>query len=165
MTSKTIRRAGLGVLLTLAPVLAAPAIAQPAFVTAPVTPDMAVAAVDECARQLRAGSFDHDRLTEAGWVIAIRSEGDADIRGYRHPDNMILLNLFDNANVPDSCSVMAPTGRGLSLDSLRSALGEHLGARGRREGSEASWELDDLLIALKPMGSAGVIVELSPSRR
>ena len=169
-TGSAIRRkilwASLGLLLTLAPGLATPAIGQPAFVTAPVTPEQALAAVDECAQQLRAGTFDHLRLTQAGWVNAIRSEGgDVDLRGYRHPDNMILLNITDNANTSDSCSVMAPTGRGLSMDAMRFALGEHFAVRARREGDQSAWEPDGLRIVLKPMGSAGVIVELSPVGR
>ena len=162
----TILWVSLGLLLTLAPGPATPAIAQPAFVTAPVTPEQALAAVDECAQQLRAGTFDHQRLTQAGWVSAIRSEGgDVDLRGYRHPENMILLNITDNANAADSCSVMAPTGRGLSLEAMRSALGEHFAARARREGGQTAWDLNDLHIVLKPMGSAGVIIELSPGSR
>jgi hypothetical protein len=160
----TILGASLGLLVTLTVGFATPAIGQPAFVTAPVTPEQALAAVDECAQQLRAGTFDHQRLAEAGWVNAIRSEGgDSELRGYRHPDNMILLNITDNANASDSCSVMAPTGRGLSLDAMRSALGEHFAVRARREGGQSEWELDDLHIVLKPMGNVGIIVELSPA--
>ena len=151
----------------LALLLAAQAPADPpAFATAPVTPEMAVAAVDECAWQLRAAAFDHRRLTDAGWVDVIRSDGDeAVIRGYRHRDNMILLHLFDNANESDKCAVMAPTGMGLSLDSMRSALAGRLGARPRRRDSQTMWELDDLRVVLRPMVSAGVLVELSPRRR
>ncbi len=153
--------------------LAIPAVAQPDFVTAPVTAQMAVAAVDECALQLRAPAFDHQRLTQAGWVDAIRSDGDdLDIVGYRHPRNMILLNIFDSANGADRCLVMAPTGRGLDMESLRAALRERLGDRPAREGDRSVWELDDLVLVLAPMGPAGVIVEIdrrsghadSPSR-
>ena len=143
---------------------AQPAPAEPpSFVTAPVTPAMAVAAVDECAWQLRAGAFDHARLTGAGWVSVIRSQGgEDDLRGYRHRDNMILLHIFDNANAADRCAVMAPTGLGLSLDSMRAALGERLGVRPRRRDTETIWELDDLRITLKPMTAPGILVELDP---
>jgi hypothetical protein len=137
--------------------------AQASFITAPVTPDMAVAAVDECARQLRAGTFDHARLTDGGWVSAVRSRGgEVDIQAFRHPDNMILLSTIDKPNEPDLCTVMAPIGQGLNLETVQSALRERWGVRPRREDTQSVWEIDDLRIALRPMGGAGVVIELSP---
>lgn len=143
--------------------LAAPAAAQPDFVTAPVTPQMAVAAVDECVWQIRAGAFDHQRLIDAGWLSVIRSDGgETDIRGYRHPDNMILLHIIDEPNGSDLCAAMAPTGRGLSMDAIRSALRERLGLRPSRQGNRSVWELDDLVLALAPMtNDVGVRIEVN----
>jgi len=142
--------------------VAQPAAAQPpAFLTAPVTVPMVVSAVDICSSQMRAGAFDEAAMTGAGWVVAIRSEAGPPIRGYRHPDNMIILSTFAGASGADKCTVMAPTGpAGVTLESMRAALRERIAARPRSRDGAAVWTLDDLTMTLKPMGNFGVVVEI-----
>ena len=154
---------------------AAPLVAQPAaapaeprpadFTTAPVTAEMAMAAVDLCASQLRAGNFDAEALTSAGWVRAISADGEPVIRGYRHPDNMILLNTMDSARGPDKCAVMAPAGRGLTLESMQAALAARDDIRPARRGDATSWTQDNLGFEMRPMGNAGVVVEIQARNR
>jgi hypothetical protein len=145
---------------------AAPAGAQPDFQNAPVTAEMTLAAINLCAAQVRAGAFDHDSLTKAGWVPVISAEGDPVLRGFRHPDNMILLTTFDSAEKPDKCVVMAPTGHGLTLDSMRSAIREQTSIKPKAEGERLVWELDDLTFGLKPMGgNVGVVIDIDPRKR
>ena len=150
----------------VAAALAVAAVAQPAanqapaFLTAPVTVPMLVAAVDICRSQLRAGAFDEAAMTGAGWVLAIRSEAGPPIRGYRHPDNMIILSTFAGTSGADRCTVMGPTGPGLTLETMRAALRERTAVRPRNRGGAAVWTLDDVTMTLKPMGAVGVVVEL-----
>lgn len=142
-----------------------PASQQPAFATAPVTPPMVLAAMDICSTQMRAGTFDAQALTGSGWVLAIRSEGDPVLRGYRHPDNMIILTTFDSAAGSDKCTVMAPTRMGLSFDSMRAALAERLNARSRRSGAAHSWAADRLTYTLRPLADAGVAIDIELQER
>ena len=140
---------------------AAPGMAQqPAFATAPVTVDMTLAAMGICVGQLHAGAFDADALTGAGWVRAISAEGDPVIRGYRHPDNMILLNTLDSANGNDKCLVMAPVGQGMTLEDMRAAIAAQPDVRMTRAGEATRWTSDGLSFELKPMGGAGVVIEI-----
>ena len=157
------KRLGLAALAAALLCPAPAALAQPAFVTAPVTAPMVLAAMDICTRQIRAGAFDADALTRAGWVLAIRAEGNPVIRGYRHPDNMILLNTFDHAGEADTCSVMAPVGRGLSLEEMRAAIEAQTHARPDGATGAMAWTVDGMSLELKPMGAAGVVVEIRPS--
>ena len=138
---------------------------QPAFATAPVTAEMTLAAMGICVVQLHAGAFDADALTGAGWVRAISADGDPVIRGYRHPDNMILLNTMDSTSGPDKCAVMAPTGLGLTLESMRAAVEAQDGVRTRRNGDTTSWTAENLSFVLKSMGSAGVVIEIQAGNR
>jgi hypothetical protein len=140
---------------------AQPAAAQaPDFLTAPVTVPMIMSAVEICRSQLRAGAFDEAAMTGAGWVLAIRSEAGPPIRGYRHPDNMIILSTFAGTSGTDRCTVMGPTGPGgVTLESMRAALREQTDARPRNSGGATVWTLDDFTMALKPMGAVGVLVE------
>ena len=158
----------LGVRL-LAAGLALSAAAQPGasqtpdFLTAPVTAPMMVSAVDICTRQVRAGAFDEAAMTGAGWVLAIRSEAGPPIRGYRHPDNMIILSTFAGESGADRCTVMGPMGPGgLTLESMRRALRERTDVRPRNNGGATVWTLDGVTMALKPMGAVGIVVEIQP---
>ena len=146
----------------LAPVPAAAQ--QPAFMDGPVDAVMVVAAIGICTTQLRAGAFDPEPLTGAGWVVAVRSEGAADpaIRAYRHPDNMIMLTTIDSAAGGDKCMVMAPTWTGLTFDATRSAISELTDSRPRRAGEALVWRSGGLSLLLKPMGPAGVVIEIEP---
>ncbi|HEX8366193.1 MAG TPA: hypothetical protein VF603_13010 [Allosphingosinicella sp.] len=148
--------AGLAIAACAPPVAAQP----PAFLTAPVTVPMLVSAVEICRSQLRAGAFDEAAMTGAGWVLAIRSEAGPPIRGYRHPDNMIILSTFAGASGADRCTVMGPTGPGLTLETMRAALRDRTAVRPRNSGGAAVWSLDDVTMTLKPMGAVGVVVEL-----
>ena len=133
---------------------------QPAFIDAPVSAPIVLAAVDICTRQIRAHAFDGAALTGAGWVLAIQA-GEV-IRGYRHPDNMILLTTFDSPTEPDKCTVMAPTGRGLTLPQMHAALEQQAGRQAAAERGEAVWLLDGVRLGLRPMGEVGVKIEVTP---
>jgi hypothetical protein len=135
------------------------AAAQPAFAEAPVTAPMVLAAVDICTRQIRAGAFDGAALTGAGWVLAI--QGGTVVRGYRHPDNMILLATFDNPTGPDECRVIAPTGRGLTIQQMQVALEQRMGQAAVVAG-QAVWSPDGLRLVLRPLSDAGVVIDITP---
>jgi hypothetical protein len=154
------QRAALAVAAALA--LAAPAAAQdPDFVSAPVTADMVLASMAICVGQLRAGAFDHAALTGAGWVSAVNAEGEPVLRGYRHPDNMILVTTVDSAIARDICIVMAPLGRGLTLDAMRATIEAQPGVRATRAGDATSWTADGLSFVLKPMGGSGLVIDIA----
>lgn len=134
---------------------------EPAFVNAPVTAPMVIAAVDICTRQIQARAFDGAALTGAGWVLAIR--GGEVIRGYRHPDNMILLTTFDSADSPDKCTVMAPTGRGLNIHQMHAALEQRMGGQATAEGGQAVWTPTGLRLTMQSMAQdVGVVIEVTP---
>jgi hypothetical protein len=150
--------------LAAAALLALPggAAAQPAFTEAPVTAPMVLAAVDICTRQIRAGAFDGNALTGAGWVLAIRGDGDGlVVRGYRHPDNMILLNTFDKRTDPDECRVIAPTGRGLTIHQMHAALEQQMGPP-TAVGGQAVWTPDGVRLAMRSLADVGVVIEITP---
>lgn len=131
----------------------------PAFTEAPVTAPMVLAAVDICTRQIRAGAFDGAALTGAGWVLAI--QGGTVVRAYRHPDNMILLATYDNPTDPDECRVIAPTGRGLTIQQMQVALEQRMGQAAAIAG-QAVWNPDGLRLVLRPMSDVGVAIDVTP---
>jgi hypothetical protein len=137
------------------------AAAQPHFTEAPVTARMVLGAVDICTRQVRAGTFDGAELTGAGWVLAIRSDGETVIRGYRHPDNMILLTTFDKRTDPDECRIIAPTGRGLTIHQMHAALEQQIGGATAVEG-QAVWSGERVRLAMRPLSDVGVVIEVTP---
>ena len=142
---------------------AAPADGPPAFTTAPVTADMVLSSMDHRTLHLRAGAFDEGALTQLG-LGARHSvhDGDPIIRGFRHPDNMILLGTIDGRDGADKCTVMAPTGRGLDFSQMRSAIEQQTSVLPTSAGASVRWTLDDMTLELKPMGGAGVIIEVLP---
>jgi hypothetical protein len=151
--------------LAAAGLLAVPggAVAQPDFTEAPVTAPMVLAAVDICTRQVRAGAFDGGALTGAGWVLVIRGDGGGMVvRGYRHPDNMILLTTSDKPTDPDTCMVMAPTGRGMTIYQMHAALLQQIGAPPAAEDGQAVWLLDGVRLAMRAMSDVGVAIEVTP---
>ena len=150
--------------LAAAGLLALPggAAAQPAFTEAPVTAPMVLAALDICTRQVRAGTFDSAELTGAGWVLAIRADGETVIRGYRHPDNMILLTTFDKRTDPDECRIIAPTGRGLTIHQMHAALEQRMGGQATAVAGQAVWTPEGVRLAMRPLSDVGVVIEVTP---
>jgi len=161
--------ANLVVLILLAVAAAPPPPATPppapaannGFATAPVTAEMVVGAVDICMAQMRAAAFDGDALARKGWPLAVHTE-DGGIRGYRHPDNMILLTMVAGREGRE-CLVMAPTGRGLMIEQMRGAMERQLG-EGPKQGPEGQmWASGELSVSLKPMGgNVGVLIDVQP---
>lgn len=126
-----------------------------------VTPAQFTAALGTCRDQLARPAFAGEELESAGWPRVASQEATGSTpstRMYRHPDNMLLLMLFDFPTSPDECIVTVPLRYQLNPANMTAAVSEFAGVKAKR-GASPSWSTDWADLRLETQGdiSARVI--------
>lgn len=92
-----------------------------------VSAEQLAEAVSFCRSQMARTAFDDAAFAVRGWPKVIWIEPTAAdpsaLRTYRHPDNMLLITLFDkDPNKPDFCSVRTPFGPDMQATTMRDTV-------------------------------------------
>lgn len=125
-----------------------------------VSQEQFASALGICRDQLADVVSAGDKLAAAGWpkVASQASDGKAPaMRTYRHPENMLLLTLYDSPAAPDQCIVMAPTGPTLDAARASASISSITGTRPSRD-ARTSWRTDAADIQLEQTANIAVRV-------